>query len=61
VELEEQKGDDLPRGLCWGVGEGVSVCEGEGEGEDEPDDLVLRGRMRACWAVRMAEGPCRGP
>lgn len=54
-----QKGDGLPVGLCWGVG--VSVWEGEGEGEDEPDDLVLRGGTRACWAVREAEGPCRGP
>lgn len=58
-----QKGDGLPVGLCWGVGVGVgvSVWEGEGEGEDEPDDLVLRGGTRACWAVREAEGPCRGP
>lgn len=53
--------DSLPRGLCWGVGVSVSVWEGEGEGEDEPDDLVLRGGMRACWAVREADGPCRGP
>lgn len=55
------------RGLCWGVGVGVGVFEGvfegegEGEGEGDPDDLVVRGGMRACWAVREADGPCRGP
>lgn len=56
----EQESDGLPRGLCWGVG--VGVFEGdEGEGEGEPDDLVVRGGTRACWAVREADGPCRGP
>lgn len=64
VEPEEEwckKGGncDLPRWLCWGVG--VRALEGEGEGVDEPEDLVLRGGMRALWAVREAEGPCRGP
>lgn len=46
-----RRANGLPRGLCWG----------EGEGDDEPDDLVLRGGTRACWAVREADGPCRGP
>lgn len=55
----EQESDGLPRGLCWGVG--VGVFEGEGEGEGDPDDLVVRGGTRACWAVREADGPCRGP
>jgi hypothetical protein len=56
VDLEEQNGNDLPRGLlCWGTG--VSACEGEGE----PEDLVFRGGTRACWVLREAEGPCRGP
>lgn len=49
----------LPRGLDWGVG--VRACEGEGEGVDDEEDLVLRDGMRACWAVREAKGPCRGP
>lgn len=58
----EQEGDGLPRGFCWAVGVGVFEGESEGEGEGEPDDLVVvRGGMRACWAVREADGPCRGP
>lgn len=39
----------------------MRAWEGEGEGVDEPEDLVLRGGMRALWAAREAEGPCRGP